>query len=296
MERTTSEAPRSVKLPAARTLAGFQSQACSAFGHDRVRLYLNGTTRIRDPNQMALVQDGDFVVVREDDSPRAPRHPMMSSHQADFRPHPVQQRTPRGAQEAVPVGEKFEGQTENKRAYYQQPLARMQPIKPGPTSIPTRAGPTLSSSIYKADFLSPGQFQNQQSRGVDKSRRPDTSPFQGQSSYSTSYVKHTPPEARGLLRPPPHTVRRLPFEANSTSRSDFLLHSSRPQPPCKPPESELQKDLQHGEPFKGSTEYESTFHSAGDYSGPKVTLQPGARPSDAPRGQPRISPQRDQPP
>eukprot|EP00931_Biecheleriopsis_adriatica_P035079 TRINITY_DN20215_c0_g1_i1.p1 TRINITY_DN20215_c0_g1~~TRINITY_DN20215_c0_g1_i1.p1 ORF type:complete len:337 (+),score=50.93 TRINITY_DN20215_c0_g1_i1:61-1011(+) len=213
-----------ISVPLPRSFPELQKLATRHFaksGQHNLKMYHQGKTVVTTAKQLANIQGGDIVVIANPEELK--QVPTVSTHQAHYTAHPLEERKPvvaRGdAKEVLP----FEGRSSYAVDYIEHPPQEHRSAAPPKAAWePGRAQEKTGKSIYSSHFrwheLTPRQLHRQQQA------RAAPAPFEGQSSYRQDFIAHEarPRSAAGVRAQKSEQVELTgPFQGVSTYTTDY---------------------------------------------------------------------------
>jgi len=246
------DSSRRVTVAMPQSFQELQYHANRNFATDKVnpRMFHHGRNHMHHHHHVKQLQHGDVVIVEK--GQRVPSQPPgVTTHMADYVPHPLEERAAPKLAQAGPSAP-FHGVSSYANDYVEHPVKPRKPVAPPATNWPRagRTGDTMYKTQYPRHDIDPRPaVQPQPSMPIRNV------PFYGDTSYKNDYVKHPirPRSSRASKAP---RGMPAPFEGTTTYNTDFQKYHTPRAGPTRPYPSTLRPDTG---PFEGIPEYKREY-------------------------------------
>lgn len=231
------------------SLEDLQHAATRHFGHNgRLRLYHKGLTPVHHDRHLQKLKHDDHIVVTWEGRRIEPDELMsITTHKADYVPHPIRPRSSVPQKPRVtPVP--FLAESSYKGDYVAHPISSREPCHKKEKWLPKTA-PT-GSTTYNTHFP---WHEVEALRPAFVTAKHTPVPFEGKSSYELDFVEH-PLAQRGSMRPARARSTPGKFLGETTYCSDYVPKTRAARPIMRPTLARTAPV-----PFDADTEYTHRF-------------------------------------
>eukprot|EP00928_Gymnodinium_smaydae_P078991 TRINITY_DN63023_c0_g1_i1.p1 TRINITY_DN63023_c0_g1~~TRINITY_DN63023_c0_g1_i1.p1 ORF type:complete len:288 (+),score=46.73 TRINITY_DN63023_c0_g1_i1:215-1078(+) len=272
------DSSRRITVPMPQSLGELEAHARKVVdGAARIKMYHRGETQMTSNQHTKRMVEDDNVVVQievDDGIPRA--HPMVTTNQAYYVPHSVQETRPAQGlprrSEPLPMT----GRSCYVNDYVEHPLsppprrieAAWEASAPAPTGV---TGRSTYKDCYPWHDVALRAPERHQPIAPDRFKR---IPFEARSSHQVDYVPLEPQRPRSAIGPAPAVVETMPFTATTTQRAEYRAPprawtTPRKRAPAGPRRDPLR--------FEGNSEYLREYVERYRQRRPMIHVEPELR-------------------